>query len=187
MKLTTFRVVRFLTLITGCGVGSVQPLHQDAELLFDPQLVGTWEDSTGKESAALTADGARGYRLEYRDSDGKTGRFRARLGQLGSRRVLDVQPEDAPHELSDVYRGLLLPLHGFVFLEVQGQALNFAVLEADTLRRYLERNPTAVPHIALKDGILLTAPSSELRRFLAGYLARRGVLGEAAVWRRRGP
>jgi len=186
MKLTTSRVVGLVTLITGCGVGSVHPLHQDAELLFDAQLIGTWEDSAGKESAVLTADGTRGYRLAYRDGDGKTGRFRARLGLIGSRHVLDIQPEDPPHEFSDIYRGLLLPLHGFVFLEVQGQALNFAVLEADTLRRYLQRNPMAVSHIVLKDGILLTAPSSELRRFLAGYLGRRAVL-DKAVWRRRVP
>ena len=89
--------------------------------------------------------------------------------------------------MSDAYKSLLLPLHGFVFLETQGQALRITVLEADTLRRYLERNPTALPHIALTNGILLTAPSSDLRRFLAGYLSRPAVLGEAIAWRRRGP
>lgn len=127
----------------------------------------------------------------YRDSSGDTGRFTARLGQLGARRVLDVQPEDLELDVSDVYKSLLLPLHGFVFLETRGQALHVATLEADTLRRYLERNPTAIPHIVLKDGaykgdgIALTASSSDLQRFLTSYLDRPDVLDEAGVWQRK--
>jgi hypothetical protein len=181
--------------LTACGVGSVRPLHADGELTFDPQLVGTWIDTSSAESAVLTANDEGGYHLLYREGGkkgelfvpGKSGQFTARLGSIGTRVVLDLQPDSVAAGLSDVYRSLLLPTHGFVFLERRGMELRIAILDGDTLRKYLRSAPKAVPHVIVDDFVLITGSTPEVRRFFTRYLNRPNVFGETSVWRRQSP
>lgn len=173
--------------VSGCGVGSVNPLVSDADAKFDARLLGSWRDSGGQESAVIAAQGPQSYSLVYTEEKGKVGRFRAVLGRMGGFRVLDVEPEDPAPQASDVYRSLMLPLHGVVFIDSIGPTLRFRTLDADSLKGYLSRHPLAVAHL-LRDGeVVLTAPAPELQRFVASYARRRGSLGEQHLWVRRTP
>jgi len=83
--------VALVALTSACGVGSVSPIVTDATVVSEPRLEGTWRRES--ESAVITPSG-NGYDILYTDDDGKTGRFHARVGRLGSYRMLDVQPEE---------------------------------------------------------------------------------------------
>jgi hypothetical protein len=176
-------LVPALVSLSACGVASVAPIVTNADAYFDARLTGTWADSAGKESAHIEKAGD-GYVIEYRDDEGKTGRFGARLGRLGQLRVLDVQPDDPAPGASGLYKSLLVRAHGLVVVDSIGVALVFRIVDGDSLKAFLKREPRAVPHTT-DNGILLTGSSGEIRRFLASFVVRPGVLGEQQVWPRR--
>ena len=173
--------------LAGCGVASVAPFVPAADAEFDSRLLGTWQDSSAKEFVVITALPPKGYVLAYTDGDGKSGRFEARLGHLGSLLVLDVTPADASLEASDVYKSLLLPLHGVIVIDSMVPQLRFRIFEPDSVKRYLERQTNLVSHEMRDDAVVLTAPTAALRTFLATIARRPGALGEQAVWQRRSP
>ncbi len=173
--------------IAGCGVGSVSPLVSDADIQYDSKLVGTWQDSSASESVVIAAVSPDRYSLVYTDSKGKVGRFRGVLGQVKSLRVLDLEPEALPLEANEVYKSLLLPLHGAVFIDSIDPELRFRILDADSLKHYLQRQPRAITHVIRDDAVVLTAQTTDLQRFLVGYVRRAGALTGPNVWARRSP
>lgn len=173
--------------LSACGYGSVNPIFADRDVQFTPTLVGTWTDSTDGERVSIIAEGSTGYSLVYRDSDGKSGQFHARLGRLGSHQALDIQPMELPDSLNDVYKSLYLPLHAPMLIQLTEDTLWSQVLEPDPIKDALGRNPTMTPHIAVSDAIVLTGSSLQVQHFLATMVQRPGVLGEISVWYRVAP
>ena len=173
--------------ITGCGAGSIAPLVSDADVQYDAKLLGSWRDSSTNETLVVTNASPNWYAFEFTDSDGKVGRFHGVLGRWGALCVVDVEPEDLPSSMNDGYRSLLLPLHAPVFVDAVEPVLRFRLLQVDSLRNYLKRQPRAVAHVMRDDAVVFTAPTAELRRFLVGYVARKGALGEPNVMVRRAP
>lgn len=171
--------------LTGCGVASVSPFVTEADRVAEPRLIGSWQDSSGRESAIIVAAPANDYRVTYTDGDGKSGEFKGRLGAMGPYRVLDLEPVDPIPDASDVYKSLVLHAHGVVIIDSVGIGLQFRIVRADSLREYLRRSPGVVAHTMIGERVLLTAPSPELRHFFQGFLARPGVLDAPEVWRRR--
>lgn len=176
-----------ITFLSGCSVASVAPLVPAADAAFDPRLLGTWQDSSGKEFVVITALPPKGYALAYTDGDGKTGRFEALLGHVGSLLVLDVTPDDPSLDASDLYKSLLLPLHGVIVIDSMGPQLRVRMLEPDSVKRYLERQPNLISHEMREESVVLTAPTAALRTFLTTIARRPGALGEPGVWQRRSP
>lgn len=173
--------------MAGCGVGSIAPVIADSEARYDAKLVGTWADSSNKESFVVSEASPNRYAILYTDSDGKIGRFQGVLGQVGSLRVLDVEPEDLPKDMSDTYKSLLLPLHGAVFIDAVDPELRFRILQADSLKRYLEQRPRTISHMMRDEAVVFTAPTKDLQRFLVDYVRRPGALQAPTVMTRRSP
>ena len=174
----------WLLSLSACGFASVSPIVTDADIQFDARLVGTWTDSAGEESARITRADAGTYSVEYRDDAGKTGRFEGRLGRIGQFRVLDLQPSDPAPRANDMYKSLIVRAHGVVVLDSIGDALVFRLVESDSVKAFLQQRPDEVPH-SKEGGILLTGSSEQVRRFLATFMARPGVLGDQQVWPRK--
>src|SRR5438128_5592372 len=170
-------------ILTGCGVASISPLVTDSDLVDEPRLAGTWQDSLGKESAVITAEGRATFRVAYKDEAAKSGNFHGRLGRLGAYRVLDLQPDEPIPTASDVYKSLLLRVHTIVLVDSVGATLQFRLIEGDSLKAYVKRQPQSVMHAMIDDDVLLTGPTSEARRFLMTLIGRPGVL-ESNTWRR---
>lgn len=176
-----------LPALSACGVASVSPIVTEDDAVIDPRLTGTWKAEEDKDSAVITIAGPNVYRIVYADGDGKTGRFDARLGTLGKRRVLDVQPVDPLPDASDLYKSLILRAHGLVVIDSLGTSLVFHLVDPDSLKADLKRRPTATPHTFIEDSALLTGSSEEVRAYFDALLARPGTLGDANTWRKRSP
>jgi hypothetical protein len=170
-----------------CGVGAVSEIVPEDESRFDARLLGAWVTEDGRESATITGDSASGYEILYRDTDGKENPLEARLGTIGGFAVLDVRPAEVTLAQGDIYTSLLLRLHAPLVIDSVGRILRFRLLESDSLEQFLEREPGAVPHTLIEHEVVLTARTPELRRFLAAFLRRPGVLGEPATWMRPDP
>ncbi len=168
------------TMAVGC-MAMVHAPYTDADLTFDPELVGTWVDSAEGGSFQLIAREDRAYVLVWTDEDGRSGRFIAHQFRLGENVFLDIVPEPL-HSPLEGYEYHFLPLHTLLLMKRDGPCLEVRSLRIDSLRQYLKTHPSAVTytvgnHVGDED-ILLTARTNRLRLFLADYVRRPGIWDE---------
>jgi hypothetical protein len=180
-------------LISSCGFSSVSPFVSGSDVAYDPKLVGTFVDSEGKESVVIVRDGE-GYDITYDEGKGKTARFRGLLGRIGNRRVLDVIPKEPPPDEDDIYQGLVVSTHGLIIIDSLDSGLTYRIVDPEAIKRILNANPSLVAHIVDRGltvpqrrdmGVLLTAPTPDVRKFLSEIIDRPGMLSDAETWRRK--
>ena len=177
----------------GCmSSGSLHPLFTTEDREFDTGLLGVWRTDDSSSSVTLTrvtrANGVE-YHISLEDSEHKRSAYVGHLLRLDGRFVMDVAPDKdvLSDSLDDTYKALLLPLHQFVFVEHTDSTVTTMLLEPDSLERYLSAHPRATSYaLPDSDTVVLTAPTPELRSFIAAYARRRHVFGEPGVWRRAG-
>lgn len=175
--------------LAACGVASISPIVDWSDREFEPALVGSWQNTEGKDVALISGDADSDYRITYIDEDGDTARFDARLGWLGAHRVLDIEPSAAAlGEHSAYFETLILRLHSFVVIDqVTATELRFRTVNPDSLREMLDREPGVVAHRSGRgeEGPVLTARTPEVRRFFTDFISRPSVLSDTVRFRRR--
>jgi hypothetical protein len=168
--------------LNGCVV-SLAPVIPESGARFDPRLIGTWDEGGGSDRVVVSQAGGNTYAIEY-SSDGKLGKFLARLGSLGERTVLDLWPAPADTELPQPYAGLLIPDHVLVDLNVGADEITAAALEPESLLASLQAGQVRLTHSRSGDQLVLHGTTEELRAVLGPYVRRPGVLGQPDAWRR---
>ena len=167
------------TMAVGC-MGMVHAPYTDADLTFDPELVGTWADSALALSVQVFTHEDGAYVLVMTDDDGRSGRFIGQQFRLGQNVFMDIVPESLQGPL-EIYQGFL-PLRTLLLMKRDGPRLEVRSLNIDSLRQYLETHPSAVTYTVVNhigdEDILLTAPTNRLRLFLADYVRRPGIWDE---------
>lgn len=191
--------------LAGCGsVISSAPVVTDAHAEVDSRLIGRWTDDDGVEVVITRGDGVT-YRIEYAPEPlpwpsgaeerqrGSPGTFEGRLGRLGGRVVVDVQPVFDPPE---PYYGTLISGHLLFVIEFEGPyRLRLTGLDADSLLGHLESGRLDLAYTARRteplggeenslEQLVLHAGTGELRAALETYIREGGVLGEASVLER---
>ena len=171
------------TMAVGC-MGMVHAPYTDADLTFDPELVGTWVDTAEGGSFQVITHEDRAYVLVWTDEDGRSGRFIGHQFRLGQNVFLDIVPEPL-HSPLEGYKDHFLPLHTLLLIKRDGPRLEVRTLQIDSLRQYLETHPSAVTYTIVNhvgdEDILLTALTNRLRLFLADYVRRPGIWDEEDV------
>jgi len=164
----------------GCVV-SVQPVVTAAASTFDTRLLGRWGEADGKDRIVITRGDSNTYDIEYTDSDGKVGQFEARLGRLGQRTVLDVQP--APRETSPMPEApSLIRGHMLFALTVFRDSVQMALLAPKALRAAIKNKSVALASFDDHDQLVLTGSTGELTRALASYIDKPGALDDPSTW-----
>jgi hypothetical protein len=180
----TIGAVALASVLGGCVV-TLDSVIQESDAMSDPRLLGTWEEVGGSDRAVVSQADKSTYAIEYA-SNGKTGRFGARLGRLGERTVLDVWPEPSDAELGP-YAGLLVRGHLLMDFAAGADKITTALLESDSLIAALKAGQVRLAHDSSSNQLILKGTTQELRAALAQYLARPGVLDESVTWRRLTP
>ena len=180
-------IVIALLLLAGC-VPSVHPLYTEADLIFEPALVGKWAEKDSTESWVFTKAGEKEYKLVIVDKDGEPGEFTAHLLRVQGRRFLDLYPASS----FDIMRGPdylkvhFMPVHTCLRVRELGQTLRLAFYDPKWAEEYLKKNPNAVKHEMIgDDGVLLTAQPKELQSFFLRIEKEKGALGDSATLLRR--
>jgi len=168
------------TMAVGC-VGMVHAPYTDADLMFDPELVGTWVDTVEGLSVQVIAHEDGAYVLVMTDADGQSNRFVGHQFRLGQNVFMDIVPEPL-HSPLEIYENYFLPLRTLLLMKRDGPRLDVRILNIDSLRQYLETHPSAVTYTVVnhvgEEDILLTALTNRLRLFLADYVRRPGIWDE---------
>lgn len=161
-------------LITGCVVTSVYPFYTEADLTFDPALLGTF----GKPGASTNdlwifeRDKKDVYRLTTHEGD-KTRATQARLFKLGGQLFLDCCATQTAEDIEPEP----VPTHLVMRVQQVTPTLKLSIMKNDWLKELLDKQPKAVRHIVTRTGeglgdqrIVLTADTAELQQFLLKHV-----------------
>ena len=152
---------------------------------LDSRLLGAWEEVVGSDRAVISRAAGNTYAIEY-TSDGKTGGFEARLGQLGDHLALDVWSALRDTDVLQPYVGLLVAGHSLLALDIGPDEIRVAALEPDSLLTAFRAGQVRLAHGRLENQLILYGTTEELGSAFASYLGRSGALAAPDAWRRAG-
>jgi hypothetical protein len=179
-------LISALAYLTGCsGVVSLHPLAlpHGKGVVFDPALLGTWEESQTTGDVAKNrytvarADSGYSFRVVMGADEMKGTIY---LVKVGDRYLLDVYcPSD----------GEQLPVHFFVRLRMKNDTAWVAAMDSDWLQHQIKTRGE-LRHELLTESdlrLVLTASSAELRKYLLPYAGDDRAFGEECELRRIAP
>lgn len=160
--------------IAGCLPVSLQPLYREADLRFDPALIGVWGSSKDKndtkDSWTFRKGDKQSYELLIKEGT-KASPFVAHLFVIGEQRFLDLYPhEDGLKDIpvADFYKVALIPGHLFLRVDQIEPGLKMSVMKDDWLKAYLKDHQKEIEHqwILDNDSVVLTAGTEALQAFI---------------------
>jgi hypothetical protein len=190
-------VLGFAALAGGCISAiqpSLQPLVLDDDAVAVPEITGRWvevaeEDDTDDDrnkAPILTfrAAGKAEYELAAGTrGDDSPGVLIVRFGRLGGELFWDATPRPPRDELG-LWSNHLQPVHGFARVRVRDDRLEIALLDAGFVERASRQGLLEIAHEQAKDGILLTARTSDLRLWLGDLALDDEAFGDTLVLER---
>jgi hypothetical protein len=154
-------------LSSACLVLSLQPVYDDRSIAFDEALLGRWDNADDQTQIVIERGEWRSYRIAYTER-GTTRTLNGNATSLGDAAggvlFMDVT------ELRGVDPGpYLIPVHAIYRVSVRGDQLSAAPLDFDWFTRMAAEQRRGMPPLAIDDrrNVILTAPTAELRRWLA--------------------
>jgi len=164
---------------SGCLVLSLQPAYDNDSVIFDEALVGQWANAEDDTSAVIERAEWRSYKIAYTDRFA-TRLFNGNLTKAGASTLLDLT------EVRGADAGpYLVPVHGVFKVVITSETLTVADLDYNWFLRALTKKLAGRPAAAVDDrrNVILTAPTSDLRRWLAGAPVE--AFGAPATFSRR--
>jgi hypothetical protein len=166
-------------LSSGCMVLALQPVYDDASVVFDEALIGTWVNAEDETSAIVERAEWRSYRVAYTDRFA-TRTFHGNLTKVGAATYLDLTEVRGEDE-----GPFLLPVHGVFRVHVAGDTLSAAPLDYGWFTRAVERRAIG-RLIATRDdrrNVVISSSTADLRRWLAS--APDDAITTATAYRRK--
>jgi hypothetical protein len=182
MKKALLPVVAAAALLAAC-VPSVNPFYTDKDVVTDPRLAGIWTES-GKQSHPVVwtfdAPTNNAYAVALKDDDSKTGKFEGHLFKLGKETFLDLTPTEC--KFDDQQAGLVgsavIPGHLIVRVILDDKKLSLAFCKPDWAKKFLAENPAVIAHRIVNDGVILTAETAALQKFVLQHLGKDELFGD---------
>lgn len=188
MKKACLLAVAAAALLVAC-VPSVNPFYTDKDVVTDMRLAGTWVETGKKEKAVLwnfEAPTNNAYAVALRDDDGKTGKFEAHLFKLGKEMFLDVTPTECKFDdkQASLLTAAMIPGHLLFRVKLTDDKFSMAICEPDWIGKFLKANPAALAHRVVNDGVILTADTAALQKFVLKHLGKDELFGEFGDYER---
>lgn len=170
MRVSKLIAIALAMAIPAC-IPSLHPLYtdKDKDSVFEPALVGAWEQTDRSSTWEFVAKDNNAYRLVYTDKEGRPGAFEARLIKLDQQMFLDLFPEEPTLSENAFYKVHLLRAHTFLRVSLDGSELLLAGMNPTWLGGLLQTKPAAIRHETVNHTIVLTAAPKELQEFVAKY------------------
>ena len=191
MKQSCLFAIAAVVLLCAC-VPSVNPFYTDKDVITDARLAGTWVETGKKEHAVIwnfDASTNNAYAVALKDDDGKAGKFEGHLFKLGKELFLDVTPTEC--NFDDKQAGLLncamLPGHLLFRVKLEDAKFSMAVCNPDWIKKFLDKNPSAISHRVVTDSVILTADTAALQKFVLRHLGKDELFGDFGEYQRLTP
>jgi hypothetical protein len=165
---------------SACLVSSLHPVYQDETIVFDEALLGEWENRETEMTASISKGEWRSYQIAFTDRFGTT-KFTGHLTTIGAARFLNVMPDDALEKPPFV-----VATNGFMQIEIDSARVR--VREPDygaVLKRAAAGKLGVDTATDLKQNVIITAPSSQLRTWLVAALKVEALWADWKTFTRR--
>ena len=175
MKLRTLCLLLGAGLLAGCWQKSLNAFYTPGDVIPDEKLVGTWhekKESAGEKGQVWTfiSGEDKSYKLEIKNED-ESHHYEAHLFKLDGHRLLDIMPTERTVST--------IPAHNLFRVTEIGTNLQVACLNIDWMQKWLRKNPSSLPHVAIidpenrddreKDELVLIADTKALQTFLGQH------------------
>lgn len=173
-------LVAGLLCFAGC-VPSLHELYTDDTVVYDPAILGRWQQDESVWSIAGVPN-AKSYTILVAEKEnGKIleSKMDGRLVELDGKRYLDICPNpDVKLNVGNWFKIGLVQAHLFLKLDVKDGNLLLSAMNPDTAEKMLKQNPEIVKHEKTEDRIILTASPKELQAFIKKYRDTEKFFGE---------
>ena len=166
-----------LMIAAGC-VQSLHPLYTDADIVFEPALLGTWDGDGSGSSWEFAQAGGNAYTLVFTDENGVTGAFDAHLADINGRLFLDFFPQEPEIDANDFYMLHIMPVHTFALVELSEDELKMSVIDPNWLDELLAEDPGAIKHEIVMEFLVFTASTEELKAFVTRCADTEGAFSD---------
>jgi hypothetical protein len=165
----------------GCFVGSLQPLYDADNVVFEKNLLGSWALENEKELMiiARSSKGEPQYTLIYL-TESASSTYEVRLVEIAKTRYFDVYPRDGAKRGTDAH---YLPTHSIWKLSLEGDSLKIAAMNEDWLKEQIDKKAVFVEGMRVEDDVVLTFPTTALQEFVRGNADK--LFPQQSTWKRR--
>jgi hypothetical protein len=171
MKRSAIIAAVALVVAAGC-LPLAQPVYHEADLVFDPAVLGRWQQQDSNATWNFSRSEGKEYELVYTDNDGRSGRFIAHVAEFGGVRVLDLFPVKEEVAANEFYKFHLMPIHTAYLMRKTDSGMELAGFDLNWLKEYLTSNPSALEHTSFDGQLLITASTDEVQAFILEHQAQ---------------
>ncbi len=177
IKLIT--ILSILILIIGSCIPSLHPLYTEEDLIFDPNIIGTWmtSDSTVWKFEKFIPKKIPGSKnIDQSDSklyklivnDGKPAFFHVHLLKLGEYLYFDfyIREYKIENDMADMH---LFPVHTFARVQADDNSIVLEHFNIEFIENLIKENKVKIKHEWSYDNLILTAGTKELQKFVIKY------------------
>ncbi|MBI2682107.1 MAG: hypothetical protein HYX26_02625 [Acidobacteriales bacterium] len=182
-------VLALILPIQGCFVTSLQPLYDDATIVYDKALPGTWKantegEGTQKENAymLITSRSDNRYQIAYVTDDGAA-LYEAVMVEMAKVRYLDVTVAKRSGKEDEVH---LVATHSVWKIAVSDEVMELTPMSSSAVKKVLEEKPVGIAgYLPDQDLVVLTSPTKDLQAFVRANLDELFPAEGKAVWKRQ--
>ena len=202
MKTGKFILIGMLALMASSCIPSLFPLYTEKDLVTDDRIIGTWEaGEMGTwvierlyykplidifSSDWSDAKETNTYKLVVIETDGEDtleAEFVVHLMVLGGQHYLNYYPGD--FELDhDFLSWHMVEANNFSKVWITEDSISLAFFDPSYLEELIDENRIKISHIRHDNGILLTAGTRELQKFVIKYGDEEDAILEPDVFKR---
>ena len=182
-----FFVLLLVLILPGCLVKSLHPFYTDNNLVYKAELTGAWMDhdsntwviSRHMKKTGLFKDDIpdQAYTIIFTDQKGSS-KFMAHLFTIEKQLYLDFYPdEDEGH--TDLGNFHFIPAHSLAQVNLKGNSIEIRWYNEEWLVNLFNQNRIRIAHERVPYDaddhnpdnyqVILTAPTSELQKFILKY------------------
>ncbi len=202
MKTRTFILICMLALLAGSCIPSLFPLYTEKDLVTDDRIIGTWGagemgtwvierfdytfPSDVFSSDWSDAKEKNTYKLVVIETDGEDTletEFVVHMLVLGGQHYLNYYPAD--YELDhDFLAWHMVEANNFSKVWITEDSISLGFFDPSYLEELIDENRIKISHIRHDNGILLTARTRELQKFVIKYGNEEDAILEPDILRR---
>lgn len=177
-----------LVVLGGCVVKSVYPYYTEKDLIFDPGLVGSWQEvgtnSKPSEFVRIERSGQKGY-ICTAFAENETNSVEVHLFKLKGQLFIDTYATNRSLDF--------VPVHQLSRVVRMEPNLEVCDLNYQWLEELVKKSPREIRHVEIPDRsqgndskwIVLTADTARLQKFVLRYLKNDEAWTTPSTWQRR--
>jgi len=174
-------------MLSGCLIKSLHPFYSEEDVVFKPELIGSWLDSDSAswefEQYSFSHGFMQGdsldnsYKVHFVEGDSIVSIFNVHLFMLNDEYYMDFYPMMSELFEDEFYSMHLLPTHSLAKVELKGNTtMKIMWFNEDWLNSLFEENRVKIAHEVIKIDehefgtvYALTAQTDELQKFIVKY------------------